>query len=362
MVGADLCVRPNQIFVLLKVTIFIQVDCLLNFLEGETMRNKILGKLYKNKEGYISGEILAADLGVSRTAVWKHINILREEGYKIETTSGKGYRLLEMEDKLLPGEIKNILSGRAMGRQIIYFDSIDSTNAYAKKEIDRLKDGTVILAERQTAGRGRRGRGWLSPEGTGIWMSIVLKPDIPPREGIKMTQIAVAAVCKSIRELTKLDALIKWPNDIVVNGKKVCGILTEMAGELNEINYIVIGIGINVNMKDFPDKIKEHASSLFIEGSKKIDRKILLVDILKRFENLYGAYMENLNLNETLSIVRNYSAIFGKNIRIIQGKSVKVVKAVDINDDGLLLVEMEDGSRELISSGEVSIRGEKGYI
>lgn len=326
------------------------------------MREKILGELYKNKENYISGEILAADLGVSRTAVWKHINILKKEGYNIETASGKGYRLLEMEDKLLPGEIENILSDKAMGKQIIYFDSIDSTNSYAKKKIDRLKEGTVILAERQTTGRGRRGREWISPEGTGIWMSLVLKPDIPPREGIKMTQIAVAAVCKSIRELTKLDALIKWPNDIVINGKKVCGILTEMAGELNEINYIVIGIGINVNMKDFPDEIKKHASSLFIEGNKKIDRKILLIDILKKFENLYDAYMENLNLNETLSIVRNYSAILGKNIRIIQGKSVKTARAVGINDDGLLLVETEDGGREPISSGEISIRGEKGYI
>ncbi len=326
------------------------------------MRNRILGELYKNKENYISGEILAADLGVSRTAVWKHINILKKEGYNIETAPGKGYRLLEMEDKLLPGEIENILFDKAMGKQIIYFDSIDSTNSYAKKKIDRLKEGTVILAEKQTAGRGRRGREWISPDGTGIWMSIALKPDIPPREGIKMTQITVAAVCKSIRELTKLDALIKWPNDIVINGKKVCGILTEMAGELNEINYIVIGIGINVNMKDFPDEIKKYASSLFIEGNKKIDRKILLIDILKKFENLYDAYMENLNLNETLSIVRNYSAILGKNIRIIQGKSVKAARAVGINDDGLLLVETEDGSRELISSGEISIRGEKGYI
>ena len=326
------------------------------------MRNRILGELYKNKENYISGEILAADLGVSRTAVWKHINILKKEGYNIETAPGKGYRLLEMEDKLLPGEIENILFDKAMGKQIIYFDSIDSTNSYAKKKIDRLKEGTVILAEKQTAGRGRRGREWISPDGTGIWMSIALKPDIPPREGIKMTQITVAAVCKSIRELTKLDALIKWPNDIVINGKKVCGILTEMAGELNEINYIVIGIGINVNMKDFPDEIKKHASSLFIEGNKKIDRKILLIDILKKFENLYDAYMENLNLNETLSIVRNYSAILGKNIRIIQGKSVKTARAVGINDDGLLLVETEDGGREPISSGEISIRGEKGYI
>ena len=326
------------------------------------MRKKVLQKLYKNKGNYISGEILAADLGVSRTAVWKHINILKREGYNIETAPGKGYEFFEMEDKLLPGEIENILSDKTRVKQIIYFDSIDSTNSYAKKEIDRLKDGTVILAGRQTAGRGRRGRGWVSPEGTGIWMSLILKPDIPPREGIKMTQIAVAAVCKSIRELTKLNALIKWPNDIVINGKKVCGILTEMAGELNKINYIVIGIGINVNMKDFPDEIKKYATSLFIEGNKKIDRKVLLINILKNFEDLYDAYIKDLSLDKTLSIVRNYSVMLGKNIRIIQGRSEKKGRAIHINEDGLLLIDLEDGSRELISSGEVSIRGEKGYV
>ncbi len=326
------------------------------------MRDKILEELYKNRGSYTSGEMLATSLGVSRTAIWKHINILKEKGYNIETILGRGYKLLEMGDKLLPGEIKTLLNNNTIGKQIIYFDSIDSTNNYAKKEIKKLENGTIILSEEQLSGRGRRGRDWTSPKGTGIWMSLVLKPNIPTREGIKMTQIAAAAVCKSIRELIKLDTLIKWPNDIVINGKKVCGILTEMAGELDEIKYIVIGIGINVNTKDFPDEIKENATSLFIEGNKKIDRRNLLVDILENFEILYNDYMENLSLNETLSIIRNYSAVLGKNIRVIRGKLEKRGKAIDIDNNGMLLVEMEDGSSELISSGEVSIRGEEGYI
>lgn len=326
------------------------------------MRDKILEGLYKNRGNYISGEILATDLGISRTAVWKHINILKEEGYSIETAPGKGYKLLEMEDKLLPGEIENFLSNRTVGRRVIYFDSIDSTNSYAKKRVEQLENGTVILAERQTAGRGRGGKEWISLEGTGIWMSLILKPDIPSGEGIRMTQIAAIAVCKFIRELTGLEALIKWPNDIVVNGKKVCGILTEMAGELNEINYIIIGIGINVNMESFPEEINEKATSLFIEGKKKVDRKRLLIGILESFENLYNNYAPYLDLNEILPTIRVYSAVLGKDIRIIQGKSERMGKAIDINDDGLLLVEMEDGGRELISFGEISIRGEKGYI
>lgn len=326
------------------------------------MRSKILDELYGNRENYISGEKLATKLEVSRTAVWKHINILREEGYNIETMSGKGYKLLEMKDKFLPKEIERLLLNNSIAKEIIYFNSIDSTNSYAKKEANKLQHGTIILAEQQIAGRGRRGREWLSPKGTGIWMSLVLKPNIPPREGIKMTQIAAAAVCESIRDLTGLDALIKWPNDVVINNKKVCGILTEMAGELNEINYIVVGIGINVNMENFPDEIKTIATSLFIESDKKIDRKDLVVNILKKFEELYKQYIKNLDLDETLSIIRRYSAILGKNIRIIQGKLETKVKAIDINEEGLLLVEMEDGNEELISSGEVSIRGEKSYL
>jgi len=329
---------------------------------SEKMRSKILEELYINKGKHISGEVLRTKLGVSRTAIWKHINALKEEGYNIETIPRKGYMLLEMKDKLLPKEIEVLISNNIIGQQIIYFDSIDSTNSYAKKEANKLKDGTVILSEEQLLGRGRRGRSWSSPKGTGIWMSLVLKPNIPPTEGVKMTQIAAAAVCKAIRELTGLNALIKWPNDIVINGKKICGILTEMAGELNEVNYIIVGIGINVNTDGFACELKEKATSLFIEGGKKIDRRELVVNILKNFEALYNIYIKDLDLDETLVIVKNYSAILGKEIKIIQGNLEKKARAIDINNEGLLLVQMDDGNKELISSGEVSIRGGNGYI
>lgn len=326
------------------------------------MRKKILEELYNNKGSYVSGEVLRNKFGVSRTAIWKHINVLKEEGYNIETASRKGYTLLEMEDKLLPKEIEMLLSGKAIGHEIIYFDSIDSTNSYAKKEANELKDGTVILSEEQTTGRGRRGREWSSPKGTGIWMSLVLKPNIPPTEGVRMTQIAAAAVCKSIRQMTSLDALIKWPNDIVVNGKKICGILTEMAGELNEIRYIVVGIGINVNTSSFSDELKNVATSLLIESNSKIDRKKLVVNILENFETLYNTYINGSNFDEALNIVKKYSAILGKEIKIVQGNRERIAKAIDIDREGLLLVEMKDGTRELISSGEISIRGMVGYI
>ncbi len=326
------------------------------------MRNKILEALYANKGNYVSGEILKEKLGISRTAVWKHIKILQDQGYNIQTAPRKGYVLFEADDKLLSKEIESLLWGHTMGRELIVFDSIDSTNTYGKNNADHLMDGTIILSEEQLAGRGRRGKDWSSPKGTGIWMSMVLKPDIPPTEGVKTTQIAAAAVCKAIRDLTGLDALIKWPNDIVVNGRKVCGILTEMAGQLNKIDYIVVGIGINVNNTEFPEGISAVATSLQIEYGKKIDRKELIVRIIKNFEALYHSYIENLNLTQVVAIVRDYSAVIGKEIKVIHGASERIVTVHDIDEEGFLIVESGDGKREVIFSGEVSIRGKNGYI
>ena len=326
------------------------------------MRNKILEALYANKGNYVSGEILKEKLGISRTAVWKHIKILQDQGYNIQTAPRKGYVLFEADDKLLSKEIESLLWSNTMGRELIVFDSIDSTNTYGKNNADHLMDGTIILSEEQLAGRGRRGKDWSSPKGTGIWMSVVLKPDIPPTEGVKTTQIAAAAVCKAIRDLTGLDALIKWPNDIVVNGRKVCGILTEMAGQLNKIDYIVVGIGINVNNTEFPEGISAVATSLQIEYGKKIDRKELIVRIIKNFEALYHSYIENLNLTEVVAIVRDYSAVIGKEIKVIHGALERIVTVHDIDEEGFLIVESGDGKREVIFSGEVSIRGKNGYI
>lgn len=326
------------------------------------MRNKILEALYANKGNYVSGEILKEKLGISRTAVWKHIKILQDQGYNIQTAPRKGYVLFEADDKLLSKEIESLLWGHTMGRELIVFDSIDSTNTYGKNNADHLMDGTIILSEEQLAGRGRRGKDWSSPKGTGIWMSMVLKPDIPPTEGVKTTQIAAAAVCKAIRDLTGLNALIKWPNDIVVNGRKVCGILTEMAGQLNKIDYIVVGIGINVNNTEFPEGISAVATSLQIEYGKKIDRKELIVRIIKNFEALYHSYIENLNLTQVVAIVRDYSAVIGKEIKVIHGASERIVTVHDIDEEGFLIVESGDGKREVIFSGEVSIRGKNGYI
>ena len=326
------------------------------------MREKILKDLYENKNQYISGEELSRKYQVSRTAIWKHINNLKLQGYIIETMKHRGYRLIDRCKKIIPEIVRGELKTHEIGKNIIYLDTIDSTNTYGKKIAKETSHGSVVLSEEQTLGRGRLGRGWISPVGEGVFISIVLKPDIPLTEGMKMTQIAAAATCKAIRDLTGLEALIKWPNDIVVNGKKVCGILTEMAGELNRIDYLVVGIGVNTNNEKFPDKLAGIATSLRIEKGREIDRKTLIVKILENFECFYEDYIKSKELVRTLAVIRSYSAILGKNVFILKGDRKIKALALEINDDGLLGVRYENGEEEMLLSGEVSIRGEKGYI
>ncbi|SET81103.1 BirA family transcriptional regulator, biotin operon repressor / biotin-[acetyl-CoA-carboxylase] ligase [Natronincola peptidivorans] len=326
------------------------------------MKEKVLKELYEKRGEYVSGEDLKEKFKVSRTAIWKHMNSLKKEGYMIETTQKKGYKLIESDGKLIPEALKNDLSTKEIGSRIIYFDTIDSTNNYSKRIAKDTPHGTIIISEEQSGGRGRLGRNWISPKGEGIWMSILLKPEIPPTEGMKMTQIAAAAACQAIRDVTALEAYIKWPNDIVVHGKKVCGILTEMAGELNQIDYLIVGIGINANNLSFPKEFKDVATSLAIEKGEKVDRKTLILDLLSKFEALYCHYIMEGKLDETLSIIRNYSAVLGKSVRIIKGNQECYAIVEEINDEGCLKVRYEDGEEELLISGEVSIRGKEGYI
>ncbi|MBM7615981.1 biotin--[acetyl-CoA-carboxylase] ligase [Alkaliphilus hydrothermalis] len=326
------------------------------------MKEKILKVLYESKGQYKSGEELAELFGVSRTAIWKQINSLKKEGHIIETVNKKGYQLMENDNLLVPVELQSMLDTEEIGHHIIYFDSIKSTNTYAKEIAHETPHGVVIIGNEQTEGRGRMGRGWTSPKGKGIFMSIILKPQIPPTEGAKMTQIAAAATCLGIRSITSLDVLIKWPNDVIINGKKVCGILTEMSGELNQVAYIIVGIGINVNTEEFPEDLREKGTSLLIEGKKHYSRKEMIVAILNEFEKLYQDYIKSGSLQSTIEICKKYSAMLGKEIRIIQGNKETIAKAVDITEEGLLKIAQEGGKEDLVFSGEVSVRGKDGYI
>lgn len=327
------------------------------------MKKKILLMLKQAKESFISGERISDELGVSRSAVWKHINTLKGEGYKIESVPRKGYRLLYSPDILTLEEVEEYLTTDFVGRNIYYFDSIDSTNVRAKKMAMEEDEGTVVIGEEQTKGKGRLGRNWVSPKGKGLWMSIILKPKLIPAEVARLTLIGAAAVNKGLEDMG-IKSYIKWPNDILVHEKKVCGILTEMSCELNIINYVVMGIGINVNLeqKDFSEDLIDKATSLKIIIGNKVDRKKLLAKVLNHFENLYIPFKEKGDISKSIHICRQNSMLIGREVRIIRGDTERIGKALDIDDEGNLIVKYKDGEKERIFYGEVSIRGLKGYI
>ena len=214
------------------------------------VKNKVLEELKAGKGQPVSGEEMSKRLGISRTAVWKHIGKLRNEGYSIESQTNSGYKLTGSPDVMSLSELEPLLKTEFIGKNIIYLDSIDSTNIYAKKKAeDPFREGTVVIADEQTVGRGRLGRNWVSTKGKGIWMTIMLKPDIQPSDAPKLSIVAALAVANALRSCCRVNARIKWPNDIVTGGKKLSGILTEMSAEADEIKYVIIGIGINVNME-----------------------------------------------------------------------------------------------------------------
>lgn len=328
------------------------------------MKREILKLLKESSNEFISGQYISDRFGVTRAAIWKYINQIKEEGYDIESVSKKGYRLISSPDIITYEEIEPYLNTEFIGRNIFHFDSIESTNSKAKQLADSGEaEGSIVISEEQTRGRGRLGRSWTSPKYKGIWMSIILRPDLDPIDAVKLTQTAAASVVKAINEL-KIKAYVKWPNDIVVNHKKVCGILTEMNAELTKINYVVVGIGINVNIEEcqIPEDIKNVATSLSIELKASVNRQELVAIVLNNFEKLYTKFVNDNDIKASIDVCKENSALLGKEILIItRGKSIEA-KALDIDADGRLLVEYSDGKQENLISGEVSVRGKGSYI
>ncbi|MBP1926124.1 BirA family biotin operon repressor/biotin-[acetyl-CoA-carboxylase] ligase [Sedimentibacter acidaminivorans] len=257
-------------------------------------------------------------------------------------------------DLLTADKINKNLDTQFIGRNIIHVDTIDSTNSYAKTIGPSCDDGTVITCENQVEGRGRLGRQWKSHSGS-ICMSIVLKPDIDISQVSKITQVCAASVSLSLDEL-KVDAKIKWPNDLMINNKKICGILTEMNSYKSHVNYVVIGMGLNVNNEDFPDEIKDIATSILSETGRYIERSIIVSKILNNFEILYNEFINNKNFILSLNICKLKSNIIGKNINLIKNKEVTKAKALDLGEEGDLIVQYENGEIDSIISGEISVR------
>lgn len=323
------------------------------------MEDKILNEL-KIAKDYISGEYLSSTLNVSRTAIWKHIKNLKSKGYIIEGISNKGYKLISAPDLLDKNELLSLLKTSKIGKNIIYFDQIDSTNIKAKELAQQnIADGSLIISEKQTLGSGRFNRKWVSPSG-GLWFTLVLRPEIPPTEAPKITQIAAASIFRALKDFD-INIKIKWPNDIILNDKKLCGILAEMKCDMDSVHYLVLGIGmnININKEDFDENIKSIATSLKVEFNKQFSRTEVLGSFLNHFEILYDKFVNNLDLSETISICRDHSSIFGKQAKLITYNNEEIVTCVSLSDTGDLIVRDDNGVEKAVLTGEISFNALK---
>lgn len=315
-------------------------------------KRKILKTLYEKKDEYVPLEHFVNETGKSQEVIENEFITLEEEGYIINH-SKLGYRLIKTPNLLLPYEIKRGLKTKLIGHDIHYFNEVDSTNEVAKYLAeDGAEEGTLVVAEIQNRGKGRRGKTWISPPG-GIWMSIILRPDIPPYQASQLTLVTGVVVAKTLKEELNLNVGIKWPNDILIGKKKVCGILTEVNATMDKVNYLVVGIGIdmNVDVPLFPSNLQKGATSLKNELDTEINGALLVQKFLLNFENIYNEFKSG-KFPEILNEWRAMSSTIGNSVEVrTRGKNVRG-EAVGINKEGILIIEMEDGSLRKMISGE----------
>ena len=329
------------------------------------MRNRVLELLREKKSSFLSGEKMARMLSVSRTAIWKNIQSLQTDGYIIESSPRRGYRLVKIPNMLFPAEIieqfpvptKIIAS---IPEKIYHYRQIESTNNTLKNlASEGASEGTVLIAEEQTQGRGRLGRSWSAPYGKGVYLSILLRPPLEPRQASLFTLLAAAAVAKSVLSiLPDLNIGIKWPNDILIDGRKVCGILTELKAEADLLHYIIIGIGINVNFreKDFPPELTRIATSLFLANNKReVARQKLAGSLLWEMDRFYRNYLLE-GPEVILSAWKKYNLTLGRQVILKTVSDNFVGLAVDLASDGALVIEDEKGNKKRFHAGEVTLR------
>ena len=322
---------------------------------------ELLRELGQDRTQYHSGEELSVRLGVSRTAVWKAACRLREQGYAIESVTRLGYRLTALPDGMTKELLEQYLP-QGRGETVICYEETDSTNTRGMQlALEGAPTGTVVLADRQTHGNGRLGRSFASPAGQGVYLSYLLRPDFDPAALSLLTSCAGLAVCQ-VLEQYGLAPAIKWPNDIIIHGKKLVGILTEMSTQIDYINHVTVGVGINVNLTDFPEEIRERATSLRLECGHKVKRAPLIAAIMKRLEENYALFMETGDLSQ---LMEKYSELLvnkDRDVMILGAKEQYVAHALGINKTGELIVRKEDGTIEEVYAGEVSVRGVYGYV
>ena len=316
--------------------------------------------ILKQADTYISGEKISEQLGITRAAVNLAVKTLRQDGYQISSSTNKGYLLEENKDLdlLTPGELLSLLSPERM-EQVVCLDTVDSTNHYLRDlAFQGAPSGTVVVANEQTSGRGRRGRTFVSPKNTGIYFSILFRPDCAPPECTTITAWTAVAVERAIYQVTGVHPSIKWVNDLLLNRKKICGILTEMSveNESGHVQHIIIGIGINANqmVSDFPEELQQIASSIYAETGQKVSRARLTAALIQELDKMFTDWPA---ANETyLAAYRNYNLTTKEDMAIVSGDKRIPITVLGINDDFSLKVQHEDGRIEDLSSGEVSVK------
>ena len=330
-------------------------------------KGTVLKLLQESHGAYISGEGISEKLGITRAAVWKAVKALQRDGYDIESRKSQGYRLLDAPDRLTETEIRAHLSGtKLVGRKLVCFESVDSTNAYLMRVASQgVVDGTVAVANEQTGGKGRRGRSFLSPAGKGVYLSVLLRPPVEPNHLLPITGYVAVAMCNAVERAAGVRPKIKWANDLVLGGKKLCGILTElsMEGESGALQYVIIGIGINVahTREDFAGELENIATSLNLETGKDISRAALAAAMIEELDTLYQALLRH-KLQFYLDIYRKDCLTIGQQVQLLWEDVHEKVLATGVDENLGLEVLRQNGSKDVIRTGEVSVRGLYGYV
>jgi BirA family transcriptional regulator, biotin operon repressor / biotin---[acetyl-CoA-carboxylase] ligase len=321
------------------------------------MMEALLNILKQNRGRFVSGEILAQNSGITRAGIWKQIEQLREIGYQIDSMPHRGYCLREITPVLHPFEVKENLKTRVFGQKSYYRQEVDSTNNWARIAAGQGEaEGAVFIADSQTKGKGRLGRGWASAPELGLWFSLIARPQISPSELAVITILTAVAAARAIKEVTGIQVRIKWPNDLVYNGRKLGGILAELNGEMDLVHFLILGVGLNVNQSaaDFPPDLTEKAVSLkMIRGGGELSRKDLLQEFLYIFEQAYFSLSASAT-HQYIEYAGRYSATLGKRVIINQGSRIYQGKALALEADGSLKIQDDSGNITVIHSGEIN--------
>lgn len=322
------------------------------------MDEEILQLLRDHSSDFLSGEEISRRLKVSRTAVWKRIQRLRTLGYEIEATTRSGYRLIRSPDLLTPSEINPILKTKWIGKRIHHFETLDSTNSKAYElALKGAEEGEVVIAESQEKGKGRLGRQWFSPPFLNIYVSLILRPKIPPHQASLVTLMAAVATADAIRNFSGILPMIKWPNDVLFRGRKVAGLLNEIHSEVDRIHFVILGIGVNLNMdeKMFSKEIRNIATSLKIETGQTVSRKDFLQSLFLELEKWYAMFSEQGSAL-ILKAWRDRAHIKGKQVKVTSFGETLVGRAIDIDSDGALILETKGGRQNRVVAGDIEYR------